>query len=95
MDNAIKYGQQKEIIVTLKQAKGSVIIEVKDQGIGIDENQAEHIFQDRYRIPHLHTDGYGIGLSLVHHVCELCHGFVTFDSTSKGTTFYLCFPIAD
>ena len=93
IDNAIKYGKGKDIILDVQNKKGSVIIKVSDLGIGISEKEQELIFTDRYRINELKKDGYGIGLSLINHVCNLCGGFVTLESEKdKGTTFYLAFP---
>ena len=93
LDNAIKYGNQKEIHVDVKNRHGSVIVTVKDQGIGFDQNQKEKIFCHHYRINELKEDGYGIGLSLVNHVCDLCHGIAYVEShKGNGTTFYLSFP---
>ena len=93
IDNAIKYGSGKPIEVSVRAKKRSVIVAVKDNGIGIPAEKQEFIFQNRCRVNEQHSDGYGIGLSLVSHVCDLCGGFVTFESEPlKGTTFYLSFP---
>ncbi|MCC0645270.1 MULTISPECIES: sensor histidine kinase [unclassified Clostridioides] len=92
LDNAIKYGECKDICVNVKNQKGSVIVSVKDNGIGMNKYSMKKIFYDRYRINELNKDGYGIGLSLVKHVCNLCNGFVWVESEEgKGSTFYLVF----
>lgn len=92
IDNAIKYGNNKEIILTVSEKRGCIIIEVKDHGIGIDQKLQEHIFQHCYRVNELNKNGYGIGLSVVAHVCQLCQGFIYCDSQpNMGTTFYLSF----
>lgn len=93
ISNAVKYGDGKPIEVQVQNKKGSVIVTVKDYGIGIAAASQNKIFNHRYRINDLNKDGYGIGLSLVSHVCDLCGGFVTLESEEgKGTTFYLLFP---
>lgn len=93
LDNAIKYGEGKLIILAVMAKKGSVIIKISDQGIGISHDKQEIIFSNRYRINELNKNGYGIGLSLVSHVCDLCGGFVTVESEPQiGTTFYMSFP---
>ena len=93
IDNAIKCGDNSDISVTVKSEKGSVIITVHDEGIGIDKELQDRIFDDRFRIGELKKDGYGIGLSLVRHVCELCSGICYVESESgTGTTFYMVFP---
>ncbi|CZR98515.1 MULTISPECIES: sensor histidine kinase [Clostridioides] len=92
LDNAIKYGEGKDIYVNVKNQKGSVIVLVKDNGIGMNKHHIDKIFYDRYRINELNKDGYGIGLSLVKHVCNLCNGFIWVESKeNKGSTFYLVF----
>ncbi|WP_194191214.1 sensor histidine kinase [Clostridium chrysemydis] len=90
--NAIKYGRGSLINVSVKNINKSVIIEVKDKGIGMNKKSIEKIFNDKYRINNLNKDGYGIGLSLVSHVCDLCNGVVVVDSEiNKGSCFYLSF----
>jgi signal transduction histidine kinase len=95
LDNAIKYGEGSSIYVAIRNKKGSVVISVADRGCGIDEESQEKLFDNRFRISHLKKDGYGIGLNLVRHVCELCGGIVWVESKiHQGTTFYLVFPEA-
>ncbi len=93
IDNAIKYGNNQEIEVCISKKQGSVIITVSDKGIGIEAELTEYIFNDSFRISELKKDGYGIGLSLVRHVCDLCGGLYYVDSkVGVGSTFYLVFP---
>lgn len=93
LDNAIKYGQGQPVKITVKNQHNCVIIAVSDQGIGIHEEAQKKIFDHWYRVTPLKKDGYGIGLSLVSHVCDLCDGYAAVESEfGKGTTFYLSFP---
>lgn len=92
IDNAIKYGNGSKVTVNVSNKKGSVIVKVRDYGIGMNEEHVRKIFNDRYRVNELKKDGYGIGLSLVNHVCKLCDGIVWVDSKEgEGSTFYLVF----
>ncbi len=92
VDNAVKYGEGKPIKVSVENKKNTVVITVEDQGIGMDKNSIGKIFNNKYRINELNKDGYGIGLSLVSHVCDLCDGFVIVNSEiNKGSCFYLAF----
>ena len=94
IDNAIKYGNKKDIYVSVRVKNKSVVVIVKDNGIGINEQKQNLIFKNRYRINELKKDGYGIGLSLVTHVCDMCNGFIYLDSkVNKGSVFYLSFPL--
>ena len=96
IDNAVKYGSEKPIEVFVQTRHGSVIITVRDHGIGIPLERQEQIFQNRYRVHQLKRDGYGIGLSLVAHVCNLCGGFAFVESKeNEGSRFYLSFPKFD
>lgn len=90
--NAVKYGEGKPIRVSVKNRYNSVVIEVEDNGIGMDRKFIEKIFNNKYRINDLNKDGYGIGLSLVSHVCDLCNGIILVDSeVNRGSCFYLSF----
>ncbi|WP_052466261.1 sensor histidine kinase [Beduini massiliensis] len=94
IDNAIKYGNNKEILLSVYRKNDQAIIEVKDHGIGIAKDKLEKIFDHHYRINELNKDGYGIGLSLLQHVCELCDGMIECSSVeNEGTVFTLAFPI--
>lgn len=93
MSNAIKYGKNDEVIITVKTVKESVIIIVEDKGIGIEKSMKNKIFNHQFRIDELKKDGFGIGLSLVNHVCDLCNGYIYVESEiNKGSKFYLSFP---
>ncbi|MDE7327212.1 MAG: HAMP domain-containing histidine kinase [Lachnospiraceae bacterium] len=93
IENAIKYGADKPIAVYVGTQKGCPYVSVEDQGIGICMEQQEKIFESRYRIGSRKKDGYGIGLSLVRHVAELCGGFVWVDSKQDcGSKFKIVFP---
>lgn len=93
IDNAVKYGQGNPVAVYVGTQRGCPYVSVRDQGIGIKMEQQEKIFESRYRIGGRKKDGYGIGLSLVRHVAELCGGFVWVDSEeNRGSEFKLVFP---
>lgn len=94
IENAIKYGNQNPIHVFLKQKYNSVLLYIKDNGKGIPQEEQEAIFDYGYQIHTLKKDGYGIGLSLVCHVCNLCNGFINVKSElGKGSLFTLSFPL--
>lgn len=95
VDNAIKYGLGSDVIVSVGSKKGSVIIQVADKGIGISKEEQSKIIENRYRINQLKKDGYGIGLSLVNHVCDLCNGYFWIESEkNSGSNFYMVFEQA-
>lgn len=93
LDNAIKYGNNTPIVVYVGVNYNCPFVSVTDGGIGIDSLQQEKIFTNGYRIGNINKNGYGIGLSLVKHVAELCNGFIWIDSTNgNGSTFKIVFP---
>ena len=92
LDNAIKYskeGVQPKIEICVKENDKEWIIEVKDNGIGIDKHFFKKIFiifqrlhdKDKY-------EGTGIGLSIAKKNIESCNGKIWVESTvNKGSTF--------
>lgn len=66
--NAVKYTQQGEIVVRL----GDNTVEVIDSGPGLSAEDAARLFERGYRGSHAeHTQGGGIGLSIVRRLCAL------------------------
>lgn len=95
LDNAIKYGEGRPVEVSVRNRHHCVIVAVSDHGMGISDEDQSKIFDYRYRVNALKKDGYGIGLSLVSHVCDLSGGFATVESEpGKGSVFLLSFPCA-
>lgn len=75
----------------------SITIEVKDSGIGIPEEELEHIFEQYYRVQNQYAQrqfGAGIGLSLVKKLVELHKGSISVQSKeNKGSTFAVSIPL--
>ena len=67
-----------------------VLVQIKDNGIGIPENQREHLFSPSFTTK---SSVSGMGLALVKNSVEYAGGTISFSSTTGlGTTFYLRFP---
>ena len=98
IDNAIKYSgdEDKVIDVVLRQTEASVVIEVKDRGIGIDTDDLAHIFEPYYRAQFSDTQtrrGAGLGLTLVQQIIASHGGTIEVESKPRaGSTFRLLFP---
>ncbi|HEV7573642.1 MAG TPA: HAMP domain-containing sensor histidine kinase [Thermoanaerobaculia bacterium] len=98
IDNAIKYSgdENKLIDVVLRQTDASVVIEVKDRGIGIDTGDLAHIFEPYYRAQFSDTQtrrGAGLGLTLVQQIIASHGGTIEVESKpGTGSTFRLLFP---
>ncbi|UCH95426.1 MAG: response regulator [Candidatus Aminicenantes bacterium] len=104
LSNAVKFTPPGgKITVSVTLAPGSVnenyvCISVKDNGVGISENQLPHIFERFYQaettVEH-RRKGSGIGLALVKELVELHHGQVNINSRkgeNSGTEFILQLP---
>ncbi|MBK8367995.1 MAG: sensor histidine kinase [Bacteroidetes bacterium] len=89
--NSIKYGKENgKTTISLNLFDEQVIVEVKDNGIGIDEKHLPRLFERFYRVDKGRSreqGGTGLGLAIVKHIIE-GHG-ETIDVISKvneGTT---------
>ena len=96
ISNAIKYtGENGKVSIKQYIKSEKVFIEVKDNGIGIPEEDIERIFERFYRVDKSHsrqTGGTGLGLSIVKHGATLHHAQINVDSDlGKGTKMELLF----
>jgi len=100
--NAIKFSPEgSNIYVSLHHRmeleKDLIEIAVRDQGIGIPREDAEHIFERFYQVENeqsLSGKGTGIGLSLVRELVEVFQGKISVSSTpGKGAEFTLVLPV--
>lgn len=69
-------------------------IDIKDNGIGIDENEINNIFKRFYRCKNAKTyDGVGIGLYLSREIISMQGGYIKVSSEiNKGTTISIYLP---
>jgi len=98
LSNAMKYsGDSRDIALRLGAKDGHAVIQVTDNGFGIDSQEQENIFEKFYRVRSPENDritGSGLGLSLVDHVVKAHGGHVTVESTpGKGSTFSIHLPL--
>jgi len=90
---SVPTGRKPEISVILKQSNNKVIIEVKDNGEGINEDIADKVF-----IPNFSTkdNGSGIGLAISKRGIEQSGGSIWFETKKNiGTTFFIELPLVD
>lgn len=90
INNAIKYTQNGgRIDIIIDEFKDKVIVEVKDNGIGIKEENLEKIFDKFYQEDASHnSEGNGLGLAIVSKIIELHKGSIEVKSkVGEGTSF--------
>jgi len=97
LDNSIKYsGNGSSIKISAVQEKDQIVIEVKDNGIGIPSEHLERIFERFYRVDRSRSreaGGTGLGLSIVRHIALLHGGTVEAEShAGEGSVFRLILP---
>ncbi|KAA1039907.1 PAS domain-containing protein [Macrococcus equipercicus] len=96
LSNAINYSTDNdEIIVRVMQQDGLSILEIKDNGIGIAEEEQIRIFERFYRVDKARSrdsGGTGLGLAIVKHIVEVFNGEIEVDSQpGAGSTFRVKF----
>ncbi|GAA4068780.1 HAMP domain-containing sensor histidine kinase [Flavobacterium cheonanense] len=84
---------EKSILVAVKREENNVNITVKDNGIGIELEYIEHIFEPKFTTK---TSGMGLGLGIIKNIIENYKGTITFETEfGKGTTFKVSLPIIE
>lgn len=98
IDNGIKFNKspKKEIAVSARKGKNTVMIEVKDNGVGIPPEEQEKVFQKFYQVENSFTGqvpGAGLGLTLCKKVVEEMGGKIRLESAiGKGTKIAIILP---
>lgn len=96
MENAVRYNEDGgHVFVSVDEKTDKVTLKVKDDGIGINEENQSRIFERFYRVNKSRsreTGGTGLGLSIVKHVAELYGAKLTLSSTlGAGTEITVSF----
>jgi two-component system, OmpR family, sensor histidine kinase ArlS len=94
--NACKYSENHEAVINLKTQDRNIIVDIEDKGIGIPEDDIDHIFQPFYRAnKNSEGRGFGLGLSMANRIIKLHKGSITVQSVvSKGSKFSITIPSA-
>lgn len=92
ISNSIKYGKQDGVTtVTFTQDGNELVVEVADNGTGIDERHLPRIFERFYRVDKGRSreqGGTGLGLAIVKHIIEAHKKQIRAESSpGKGTKF--------
>lgn len=97
IDNALKYrhiDRVPEITITTNIKNDNLLISISDNGIGIDENHLQKIFEIFQRLnPSGSVAGEGIGLAITKKIIEKHNGKIWVESKiNEGSTFYISLP---
>jgi signal transduction histidine kinase len=98
VDNAIKYTPSGgDIVVSVRMRDNSVVLGVKDSGLGISPENQKQLFQRHVRIArqeHKKIKGSGLGLFIVRSVAQRHGGTAWVESVEgQGSTFLLSIPL--
>ena len=90
--NAISYSNDgKQVEIRFFDIEDNVLIEVSDQGLGIEEKHLSRLFERFYRVEKSrarHQGGTGLGLAIVKHIVEAHDQTINVRSTiGEGSTF--------
>lgn len=91
VENGIKYTSEGGIVVRTSLGEDRVMIEIRDTGIGIPENETKKIWDRFYRVDRSRTrktGGTGLGLYVVKEIVEAHGGEVTVRSSEKEGTIF-------
>lgn len=95
LSNAVKFSPEAgSINLTARSFNNQLVISVKDQGIGISEEDQQHLFSSFYRGKNaINIQGTGLGLHIVKGYVELLHGNISLQSAiDEGTTITIDLP---
>ena len=98
IDNALKFTPEKgSITIILQKDNDTIVVKIKDSGIGINEKELPHIF-DRYhktsRSEQKENEGLGLGLMIVKKILEVNNLEINVESAEgEGTIFSFTIPV--
>ncbi len=95
LDNAIKFSHKGSFIhVTLTSMDDKIQFSIQDEGVGMDEETKDRLFDKFYQGDISHSKhGNGLGLSLVKRIVQLCDGDILVESEKdEGSKFTVSLP---
>ena len=94
--NGCKYSKNQPVKIKTKVENNSIVIKVRDNGIGIPEKDQQHVFEPFFRASNTSDyEGYGIGLPLTLNIIRLHKGSIGIRSQQdKGTEIQVFLPIS-
>ena len=94
LDNALRYTPEGGRVTARVTTGQYVIFEVEDDGIGIDQDERERVFERFYRVLGTDAEGSGLGLAIVREIVELHAADVLLlpNPAGRGTLARVVFP---
>ncbi|OEK00843.1 hypothetical protein BFP97_04660 [Roseivirga sp. 4D4] len=96
LNNAVKYTPaRKSIHISAMISDGRLVFAVKDEGMGMDEDEVKHVFDRFYQsMRHQHVGGFGVGLALVKQLVDALNGTIDVESAlNLGSQFKVSLPL--
>ncbi|MHC8320228.1 hybrid sensor histidine kinase/response regulator [Pseudomonas sp. GB2N2] len=95
LTNALRYGAKSPISVKVYSEGNQARVEVRDQGIGIDQENQKRIFQQFERVTAKYAvAGLGLGLFISEQIVTAHGGSITVESRiGEGALFRVCLPL--
>ncbi len=94
LSNAVKYGRGRPITVVVRPEDGAAVLEVRDQGTGLAEEDRARIFDRFERGRGVESKGLGLGLWITAHIVETHGGTIRVESQlEKGSSFIIKLPL--
>jgi two-component system phosphate regulon sensor histidine kinase PhoR len=91
IDNAIKFTDRGSVDVAVRMAGDEVVAEVRDTGIGIDDESLSRVFDRFYRTDKSRTravEGTGLGLAIVRSIARVHGGTVDAGRRPDGGSLF-------
>ena len=92
--NAVKFSEESSrIFVEAQEDAVSVKVTIRDEGVGIPEENIKNIFRQFYQVPGSKGEGVGLGLAIVKNIIEQHGGFISVTSSvGEGSRFTFTLP---
>jgi signal transduction histidine kinase len=96
LSNAFKFtADGGEVSILASQKDQSILLEIKDTGMGIPEDKLQMIFDEFYQVEGGKHGGTGLGLAIAKRLVEEHGGNIWVESQlGKGSTFYFTLPLS-
>jgi signal transduction histidine kinase len=96
LSNAFKFtGDGGQVSIIASQKNQSILLAIRDTGMGIPEDKLQMIFDEFYQVEGGKHGGTGLGLAIVKRLVEEHGGNIWVESQlGKGSTFYFTLPLS-